>query len=59
MACVADTLVTAPFATLGSIGVMAMIPNFHERLEREGIHVSIIFWQSYCYKLCLNLPFSA
>lgn len=39
MACVADTLVAAPYATLGSIGVVAMMPNFHERLKREGIQV--------------------
>lgn len=42
MACVADEIVSAPFATLGSIGVMTMIPNFHERLKREGIHVDTV-----------------
>lgn len=41
MACVADSVISAPFATLGSIGVMTMVPNFHERLKREGIHVRV------------------
>lgn len=37
MACVADRIVAAPFAVLGSIGVLAELPNFHRLLERNGI----------------------
>jgi serine protease SohB len=37
MACVADKIVAAPFAVLGSIGVLAQLPNFHEMLARHGI----------------------
>lgn len=37
MACVADKIISAPFAVLGSIGVLAQLPNFHELLKRHGI----------------------
>jgi serine protease SohB len=37
MACVADRLVAAPFAIIGSIGVIAQLPNFHRLLEEKGI----------------------
>ena len=37
MACVADRILAAPFAILGSIGVLAQMPNFHELLSRHGI----------------------
>ena len=37
MACVADRLVAAPFAIVGSIGVLAQLPNFHRLLEDKGI----------------------
>ena len=37
MACVADRILAAPFAILGSIGVLAQIPNFHRLLDRHGI----------------------
>lgn len=33
MACVADTIVAAPFAILGSVGVVAQIPNIHRLLK--------------------------
>lgn len=39
MASVADKIVAAPFAQLGSIGVIMIAPNFSERLKREGIEV--------------------
>jgi serine protease SohB len=39
MACVADRLVAAPFSVIGSIGVLAQIPNFHRLLEARGIEV--------------------
>jgi serine protease SohB len=37
MACVADRIVAAPFAVVGSIGVLAELPNFHRLLERHGV----------------------
>ncbi len=37
MACVADRLIAAPFAIIGSIGVLAQLPNFHRLLEQKGV----------------------
>jgi serine protease SohB len=37
MAVVADRIIAAPFAVLGSIGVVAQLPNFHRVLERHGV----------------------
>tara|TARA_B100001250_G_scaffold414570_1_gene453994 strand:+ start:13377 stop:14354 length:978 start_codon:yes stop_codon:yes gene_type:complete len=37
MACVADHIIAAPFAIIGSIGVIAQIPNFNRLLEEKGI----------------------
>lgn len=37
MACVANRIVAAPFAILGSIGVIAQLPNFNRLLEGHGI----------------------
>lgn len=37
MACVGDRIVAAPFAILGSIGVIAQLPNFHRLLDEKGI----------------------
>lgn len=37
MACVADELVAAPFAVVGSIGVVAEIPNFNRLLQKANI----------------------
>src|SRR5690606_36331214 len=37
MACVANRIVAAPFAVLGSIGVIAQLPNFNRMLEGHGI----------------------
>ena len=39
MACVADRILAAPFAIIGSIGVLAQIPNFHKLLDQHGIKV--------------------
>ncbi|GAA3632459.1 protease SohB [Kineosporia mesophila] len=39
MACVADRIVAAPFAIIGSIGVVSQIPNFHRLLDRLGVEV--------------------
>ncbi len=37
MACVANKIVAAPFAILGSIGVVASLPNFHKLLKKNDI----------------------
>ncbi len=37
MACVADKILAAPFAIIGSIGVIAQLPNFHRFLEKQNI----------------------
>ncbi len=37
MACVANTLLAAPFAIIGSIGVVAPLPNLHRVLDRLGV----------------------
>ena len=37
MAVVADQIIAAPFAVVGSIGVVAQLPNFHRVLERHGV----------------------
>ncbi|MEM6580059.1 MAG: protease SohB [Pseudomonadota bacterium] len=37
MACVADRIVAAPFAVIGSIGVLAQLPNFHRFLKKNDI----------------------
>ena len=42
MACVADRLIAAPFAVLGSIGVVAQIPNFHRLLKELNIDVELL-----------------
>ena len=39
MACVASRIVAAPFAVLGSIGVVAQVPNFYRLLDRLGVDV--------------------
>ena len=37
MACVADKILAAPFSIIGSIGVIAQIPNFHKLLKKHDI----------------------
>ncbi len=37
MACVANRIVAAPFAVIGSIGVLAQLPNFHRLLKKHDI----------------------
>lgn len=37
MASLGDRIIAAPFAIVGSIGVLAQIPNFHRFLEQRGI----------------------
>ncbi len=42
MACLADKLVAAPFAIIGSVGVLVQLPNFHRVLQRKEIDYEII-----------------
>lgn len=37
MACVGNKILAAPFAILGSIGVVAQLPNFHRLLKKNDI----------------------
>ncbi|RVU32492.1 MULTISPECIES: protease SohB [Neptunomonas] len=37
MACLADKLLAAPFAIVGSIGVVAQLPNFHRLLQKHDV----------------------
>lgn len=37
MACVADRIIAAPFAIVGSIGVVAQLPNFNRLLKKHDI----------------------
>lgn len=37
MACIADKIVSAPFAIVGSIGVIAQLPNFNKVLKKYDI----------------------
>ena len=42
MACLANRLLAAPFAIVGSIGVVAQIPNFHRLLKKNDIDVELM-----------------
>lgn len=42
MACLADKLLAAPFAVLGSIGVVAQLPNFHKLLKKHDIDFEVL-----------------
>ncbi len=39
MACVADQIIAAPFALLGSVGVLAEVPNFNRLLKRFDVDI--------------------
>ncbi|MCK5893121.1 MAG: protease SohB [Endozoicomonadaceae bacterium] len=41
MACLADRLIAAPFAIIGSIGVMAQFPNIHRLLKKHHVDVEL------------------
>lgn len=42
MACVANRIIAAPFAIIGSIGVVAQLPNFHRWLKKNNIDVELL-----------------
>ncbi len=41
MACVANKIIAAPFAVLGSIGVVAQVPNIHRLLKEKNVDVEL------------------
>lgn len=42
MACVANKIVSAPFAVIGSVGVVAQVPNIHRLLKKLDIDVDVM-----------------
>ncbi len=42
MACVANKIIAAPFAIIGSIGVIVQLPNFNKLLEKNHIHYEML-----------------
>lgn len=42
MACVANQIIAAPFAIIGSIGVVAQLPNFHRWLKKNNIDIELL-----------------
>ncbi|MGM8930901.1 protease SohB [Salinicola halophyticus] len=42
MACCANQLIAAPFAVIGSIGVVAQIPNVHRLLKKHDVDVELL-----------------
>ncbi|MFT6051236.1 MAG: serine protease SohB [Halioglobus sp.] len=42
MACVANNIIAAPFAVLGSIGVIAQLPNFNRLLKKHDIDIELL-----------------
>lgn len=42
MACVADKIIASPFAVLGSIGVVAQLPNFHRLLQKNNVDFEVL-----------------
>ena len=41
MACIAQQIITAPFAVVGSIGVVAQMPNFHKLLQHLKVDFDV------------------
>jgi len=42
MACVANKIISAPFAMIGSIGVVAQVPNFHRLLKKNSVDFEVL-----------------
>jgi len=42
MACVGNTIIAAPFAVIGSIGVIAQIPNFNRLLKKHDVDIELL-----------------
>jgi serine protease SohB len=41
MACIGQKIIAAPFAIIGSIGVMAQLPNFHRLLKKHDVDMEL------------------
>ncbi|MBV1789174.1 protease SohB [Marinobacterium sp. D7] len=41
MACIGNKLIAAPFALVGSIGVVAQLPNFHRLLKKHDVDYEV------------------
>ncbi len=41
MACVANKICAAPFSIIGSVGVVAQLPNFHRLLDKHEVDVEL------------------
>ena len=59
MACVADQIVASPYAVVGSVGVMALIPDVTDFMRTHGVKVNEFtagkFKQTVvCVRFCLN-----
>ena len=53
MACVANHIIAAPFAIIGSIGVVAQMPNFHRWLKKNDIDIELLIAGEYKRTLTL------
>lgn len=53
MACVANRILSAPFAIIGSIGVLAQIPNLHRLLKKHDIDFEQLYAGEYKRTLTL------
>ncbi len=42
MACIGSKILAAPFAVIGSIGVVAQLPNFHRLLKKHDIDFEVL-----------------
>ncbi|MBS7660450.1 protease SohB [Pseudomonas lalucatii] len=42
MACIGEKIISAPFAILGSIGVVAQLPNVHRLLKKHNIDFEVL-----------------
>jgi len=42
MACIGEKILAAPFAIVGSIGVMASVPNFHRLLKKYDVDYDVM-----------------
>jgi len=58
MACVADKIVSAPFAVIGSIGVVAQIPNVHRLLKKYDVDVDVMTAGEFNFQLLLKFLFA-
>ena len=47
MACVADKIIAAPFAFIGSIGVLIQIPNLHRLLKKHDVEFEQVYSGEY------------